>query len=496
MNQRPQTPEDTIPNADDEPVQDTMSEATEHHEAEEAQLAPEPPRAARAAPSTPVEVKPDARRVVPREALRRAAPPAAATPASAGKPQPSWVLSATGEHLTREELLARYRRQRSLPDDPFEAVPKPVATAGQRERILTEPRPAARFIERPAPDTEAPPPAPRGRSFTLGQTFAIAAGMALVASAGAGVLSARLAAPTAPAPVQALATAPAAEAASPLQPVAQQLQVAQADGARSTTIEKKPVSTATLQVADVAGETNSFIPLALHAEPAGLDKDMLLKISGIPEGAYLTSGHREEDQVWSLSLAEVKNVKLVVPQAREPQIDLAVAAFEPKTGELAAPVKTMTVALKDVQVEPTSGPPPGQVEAAAPSSGEQKSTLPAAADAAALPAAIQPPDSVKVALATSADSPETQQLVAEGDQLFKSGDVRAARKSYERAWGNDGSAAAAFGLGRSYDPVVVSALALKNAKPDKAQALQWYQRAASAGNPDAAEAIVRLQLKP
>jgi len=326
----------------------------------------------------------------------------------------------------------------------------------------------------------------RGRSFTLGQTFAIAAGMALVASAGASVVSARFTASPSPAPVAALASAPAAEAA-PLQ----QLQVAQADGARSTTIEKKPVSTATLQVADVTGQTNSFIPLALHAEPAGLNKDMLLKISGIPEGAYLTSGHREEDQVWSLSLAELKDVKLVVPQAREPQIDLAVAAFEPKTGELAAPVKTMTVALQDVQVEPTSAPPPGQEQA----STEQKSTLPAAADAAALPAAIQPPDSVKVALA-SPDSPETQQLVAEGDQLFKSGDVRAARKSYERAWGNDGSAAAAFGLGRSYDPVVVAALALKNAKPDKAQALQWYQRAASAGNPDAAEAIVRLQLKP
>ena len=57
-------------------------------------------------------------------------------------------------------------------------------------------------------------------------------------------------------------------------------------------------------------------------------------------------------------MAELKDLKLVVPDAPKPELDLAVAAFEPKTGELAAPVKTMTVALSDVVVEPASAPPP------------------------------------------------------------------------------------------------------------------------------------------
>lgn len=240
-------------------------------------------------------------------------------------------------------------------------------------------------------------------------------------------------------------------------------------------IDKKPVSTATLQVADVTGETNSFIPLALHAEPAGLHTDMLLKISGVPEDAYLTSGRRQQDNVWALSLAEIRNVKLVVPQADDPQIDLTVAAFESGTGELAAPVKTMTVALRDVVVQPVSAPPPGSVTAG--------------------PVPIPPPDSVKLTLAVP-ETAETQGLITSADALLARGDVGGARKSYARAWGNDGSAAAAFGMARSHDPLVLAAIAGSNAAPDLGEALRWYQRAAAAGNPEATKAIIRLQMKP
>ena len=100
-----------------------------------------------------------------------------------------------------------------------------------------------------------------------------------------------------------------------------------------------------------------------------------------------------------------------------------------------------------------------------------------------------------MALATP-ETPETQQLINSANMLLVSGDVAAARKSFERAWGNDGSAAAAFGLARSYDPVVLATLTRGNATPDRDQALQWYQRAAKGGNLDAAEAVARLQMKP
>jgi hypothetical protein len=247
-------------------------------------------------------------------------------------------------------------------------------------------------------------------------------------------------------------------------------------------IAKKPVATATLEVSDAAGETNSFIPLALSAQPAETGSDILLKISGIPEGAYLTSGRRNEDKIWAVTLAELKDLKLVIPEAQQPKIDLAVAAFEPKTGELAAPVKTLTVALSDVVVEPASAPPPSQTAA-----------LPAAGKTGH-PAPIPPPDSMTMAALQSSEVTATRTLVVEGDSLLKSGDVRQARLSYEKAWAA-GSPAGAFGVARSYDPVVLGSLALKNDKPDKAKALEWYEKAATAGHSGATDAIVRLRLK-
>lgn len=433
----------------------------------------------------------DAATSPPHEPVLRASP---AAPAGPAKLQPGWLLSASGEQLTREEILARYRRQRGLPADPFENGQRPVAPPGYRDRIMSEPRPA-RFMQRTPVEEPAAPTHPP-RTFTLGQTLAISAAMALVAGGVGGLLSARFPHVLAGATAPLLSGVAAFE--TPTAPPIQQLQVAdaqptqvqQASGANDTVIDKKPVSTATLQVADVTGETNSFIPLALHAVPAGLEKDMLLKISGVPEGAYLTSGHRQDDQVWALSLAEIRDVKLVVPHTDDPQFDLAVAAFEPGTGELAAPVKTMTVALKDVVVQPASAPPPGPGSVFTPA---LKSTLPGANTA--IPVAIPRPDSVKLTLAVP-ETTETLGLITNANALLDRGDVKGARRNYERAWGNDGSAAAAFGLARTYDPLVLASLASGNATPDSAQALRWYQRAASAGNPEATKAIVRLQMKP
>lgn len=444
-------------------TQDNLSsESTELHEEQSSSAD------AAAVPPAPVHMVP------PRAPLRRPAP---AQPATT-RLQPSWVLSASGEQLTREELLARYRRQRTLPEEPFENESRE-PPHGDQDSIMNE-RQAARFRGR---GHEAPAPQPKTlRSFTVMQTFAIAAATALVAGGSAGVLSAHI--------VNLQASNPdIADTmdAAPAQPAAP-LQTAQSDAVHDTIIEKKPVSTATLQVADVTGETNSFIPLSLHAVPAGLDTDMLLKISGLPEGAYLTSGHRQDDQIWTLSLAETKGVKLVVPKTDDPQIDLAVAAFEPRTGELAAPVKTMTVALKDVVVEPASAPPPN-VSTVSPTGAN--STL-LGADKVAPPTTISSHSSAKLAVAEP-ETAETRKLIDIADVLLGRGDVAAARRNYGRAWGNDGSAAAAFGLARSYDPLLLPTLPVTNAVPDKGQAIQWYQRAAAAGNAEAAKAIILLQ---
>lgn len=397
--------------------------------------------------------------------------PAPAAPRShASEPGTGWALSPGMEPFSREELLARYRRQRTAPQDPFESLGKAPGARPERTHDAA-PGPAARST------------APL-RTLSMGQTFAIAAAMALAAGAGAGMVNALLFPAESPAPMALGSPVPVQASvvhASVVQPSADQ-PVTPPPAAQVTEIVKKAVATATLEVADVAGETNSFIPLALRAEPAETGSDILLKISGIPKGAYLTSG-RKEDEIWAVKPSELKDLKLVVPEADGARIDLAIAAFEPKTGELAAPVKTMTVALSNVVVQPAAAPPPTQVQA------EDK----AAKLAQTTP--IPPPDSLNIALTPSEDMATANELIRQGDSLLKSGDVRQARLSYEKAW-LGGSPAGAYGMARSFDPVVLGSLALKNDKPDKAQALQWYGRAATAGHTDAADSIVRLRLKP
>lgn len=401
--------------------------------------------------------------------------PSPATPKSPINPQDSgWVLAQGSEPFSREELLARYRRQRALPDDPFEQGGRPTPPPGYRDRIMSQPQPAARFLEREEASAAA---IPQRQGLSLGQTFAVAAAMALAAGAGVGIVNAMLF-PGAEAPAG-LAASPAPVQANTVLTATPALQPVQ-----TTVISKKPIPTATLQVSDAAGVTNSFIPLALSAQPAELGADILLKISGIPDGAYLTSGRKDDDKIWALTLAELKDLKLVVPDAQDARIDLAVAAFEPKTGELAAPVKTMTVALSDVVVQPASAPPPAQTFT-------QASTLPAGK--AGHPAPIPVPDSMTLALQTK-EMPAARSLVLEGDSLLSSGDVREARKSYEQAWAG-GSPAAAFGMARSFDPLVIGGLTIRDGDPDTATALEWYERAATAGHAGAANSIVRLRLK-
>jgi len=401
---------------------------------------------------------------------------------------PRWVLSGDNPNdLSREELLARYRRQRGLPEDPF-AAPRPPMPPRPKSVSRPAPKPPVQF-KRVEPARQAPPPKPglldalRGRSLNLGQTFALAAAMALASGAAVGVINAKFAGEEADATATTASTAPLpveANAAPLLQPVLKPAEAQPAE-AQQSPAQTKRVPTATLQVSNVTGETNSFIPLALHAEPAQSGGDMLLKISGVPEGAYLTSGRRGADKNWALSLRDLGGLKLVVPEAEVPAIDLSVAAIEPQTGQLAAPVKTMTVALSDVVVEPAAGPPPNQM-----------ASLPGAAKAG-YPAPIPPPRNINVSLASGIAS-DADQLSGQAETLLRGGDVSAARNAYEKAW-EGGSSAGAYGLARSYDPVVLASLSVAGAKPDRELALQWYQRAAAAGNAEAAAAIVRLRLK-
>lgn len=319
--------------------------------------------------------------------------------------------------------------------------------AAPRSSVKRAPLPA----RRPAPPSQWASAPPRRRSIPLGHAMAMAAAMALVSGAAAAVINAKghdfasaVMSYLQPPPP---AAAPPASAASP-----------------------KTIAMATLDVGDASGRTNALIPLALHAEPAVSGDDMMLKISGLPDKAYLTTGQRAGIGDWTLSLDDLRDVKLIVPKSTTPELMLDVTAIDTKSGQIAAPVESLIVALSDVKIEPASAPPPllsgGKVSLAVADPRQ--------------PAAIPLP----VSIGGSAS-------IAQGDQLWGQGDVAAARQAYQAAWAK-GDGRGALALGRSYDPLAAGHGADANAD----QAVAWYQRAAEAGEPDALKAIVRLRLKP
>ncbi len=249
---------------------------------------------------------------------------------------------------------------------------------------------------------------------------------------------------------------------------------------RKTVISMKPVATATLEVADANGTLNSMIPLILRAEPAAEGQTLALRISGLPEDAYLTAGTRVSGNSWLLNPGQEQDVKLVVPKANTPKFDVAVAAIETGTGELAAPMKELTVAIDDpkLQVVPANAPP----------------------ETAAIQVAIGdrhdlPLDTLTGAgeTRTVAMTPEAAYLVRKGDLLLRFGDLAAARQFYERAYAQ-GAAAGAMGVAKTYDPVVFAELNVQGIAPDPAKAMEWYKRAEEKGLPAAASAMEALQI--
>jgi len=82
-------------------------------------------------------------------------------------------------------------------------------------------------------------------------------------------------------------------------------------------------------------------------------------------------------------------------------------------------------------------------------------------------------------------------LTSRGDAMLAIKDISAARKLYEQA-ANLGSAAAAKGLARTYDPAYVGKLGIVGMRPDVTMAASWYDRAAALGDVESAQRMQQL----
>jgi hypothetical protein len=98
------------------------------------------------------------------------------------------------------------------------------------------------------------------------------------------------------------------------------------------------------------------------------------------------------------------------------------------------------------------------------------------------PPTVEPPASVEVAV-----------MVARGYQLLGAGDIISARRFFERAAAS-GDAAAACGVGKSFDPLFLRQVGARGLSGDAATAMVWYRKAAEAGSREAQGRLRRLSL--
>ncbi|MBL8907796.1 MAG: hypothetical protein JNM20_14080 [Rhizobiales bacterium] len=295
----------------------------------------------------------------------------------------------------------------------------------------------------------------------------------------------------------------------------------------------KPIATAKLEVADAAGVANSPVDLDLRAVPGQAGQDLELRVSGVPEDAYLTAGTRISPASWSLKPAEAAIVKLVMPAQKSGEFDLAVAAVEAKTGELVAPMQEISVTVESATPGEQAAEPPAPdapkkdtekvlaeetvpapttpvVEQLPAESVEQPAAVPPPQATAALnpvPAAVAEPKAIvpetlpaavdtPAAGASGADNDQARTLISRGDHLMSLGDLAAAREFYIEALKLGAAPTTLLQVGMTYDPVVYAANKVAGLSPDRQMALQYYQKADQAGVTAARDAIARLEAWP
>jgi TPR repeat protein len=82
-------------------------------------------------------------------------------------------------------------------------------------------------------------------------------------------------------------------------------------------------------------------------------------------------------------------------------------------------------------------------------------------------------------------------LVGRGNALLQQGDVSAARLFFERA-AAQGHTGAMRALAGTFDPIELQRLRVLGAPGDPHRAIEWYRRAAEAGDGDSLGRITRL----
>ncbi len=209
-----------------------------------------------------------------------------------------------------------------------------------------------------------------------------------------------------------------------------------------------------LEVADAAGVEGEEVALSIMArlaEDAG-EEELMVLLSGLPAGAQLSAGTALADGSWALTAGDLSGLTMSVAPGTSGEIPLTIAATTTAPGgDSATTFATLRVSLEAApQVVPESEP------------------------------------------AVSTEEPSIELLLAKGKKLQKLGDIAAARLFFELA-AEFGSPVAAKLMGETFDPIELKKAGIVGLKGDPIEAVEWYQKAISAGEGSAVKNLNRLE---
>lgn len=220
------------------------------------------------------------------------------------------------------------------------------------------------------------------------------------------------------------------------------------------------------QIEEISGPSGKPIPIRItlptdiQLSDSGDRGPVFLMFGGLPPEITLSAGFRIRDR-WAVSLRDAATLSMMAPESFRGSYTLTVTLHKGTNNKVET--RLFTVHL-------------GAAEEAAKNSHHEPVAQPQ-------PVTLPPP-----AITSSISSPskrlsegEEVTLLANAEEMLKSGDIAAARLVY-RELATHGSGKAAFLMAQTYDPQVLGGRFVVGLEPNPEQAKQWYTRAAELGD--------------
>jgi hypothetical protein len=207
----------------------------------------------------------------------------------------------------------------------------------------------------------------------------------------------------------------------------------------------------------------------LGVQVSGGSADMTLEIGGLPEGMTISPGAALGSGRWFVAANDIGSAVVHPPQAFDGPADLDIVLR--RSDDTVADHRSLHVSWVPSPAVAARGEPNNGASAVSDHTARKK-----VARTASEPSVVR------------LDREQVDFLVKRGVGLITEGDIGAARILLQRA-AEARDARAAFALGATYDPVMLTMLQARGVTADARVALDWYKRASEFGSHEASQRL-------